>query len=80
MLGPMKQNSKYDPAIEALLLKMDKKTRVMKTRTVKRYKMSKEQYSKLAKEIRFNSNYHFDLIWYNIMYSFKNSCCPLDAR
>ena len=51
----MKQNSKYNPEIDAILKKMEKKQRVVKTRIVKRYKMSKEMYRNVVKEIRFNS-------------------------
>jgi len=52
----MRENSKYDPAVAKILETMEKKNRVVKTKLVKRYQMSKEQY---LKKIQENQNTHF---------------------
>ena len=46
----MKKDSKYNPEVAKILKMMEKKNRKIKTKIIKRYKLSKPQYLKLLEE------------------------------
>ena len=57
-LAPVRLPTNFDPKIEKILNAMEKKTNP-KTKTVKRFKMSKEDYYNLVQELNKNRNYPF---------------------
>lgn len=58
-LGPMKQNSKFNPEIARILDMMEKKNRVVKTKIITKYQLSKTQYLKLLEENKTKNKHKF---------------------
>jgi hypothetical protein len=53
----MKQNSKFNPEIARILSSMEKKNRVVKTKIITKYQLSRTQYSNIIEENK-NRGYH----------------------